>query len=146
MWHKTMWSTALLAVCFLVNVETNEAVAAQDAKKLTDLTCTEGQTVGFDGSDWVCVDFPSGVTGLQRIQANSPLDHVATKQIDAVCPVGKKVVGGGYLFFFGGPTVPIRTNAPLLDLSAWRVSATNTDGTDWSVSAVAICADDAEQP
>jgi hypothetical protein len=144
--HKTIWSTALLAVCFLVNVETNEAVAAQNAKKLTDLTCTEGQTVAFDGSEWVCADFPSGVTGLQRIQVNSPLNTVATKQIDAVCPVGKKVVGGGHLFFFGGPTVPIRSSAPLLGLIGWRVTGTNTENTPWSVSAVAICADDAEQP
>ena len=139
-----IWSTALLAVCFLANVATNEAVAEAKAKQLTDLSCTAGQTVGFDGLDWVCVDFPDGVTGLERIQENSPLDTVATKQIDAVCPIGKKVVGGGHLFFFGGPTVPIRTNAPLLDLSAWRVTGTNTGGTAWSVSAVAICADAAE--
>lgn len=79
--------------------------------------------------------------GLVRVQQNSPLDTVATKQVDAVCPDEKKVVGGGYLFFLGGPTVPIRTNAPLQDLSGWRVSATNRDNTAWSVSAVAICAD-----
>ena len=141
MWNTAKWSSAILAACFLVSIETNEAVSAPKAKKLTDLTCTEGQTVGFDGSDWVCVDFPSGIVGVERIQVNSPLDTVATKQIDALCPLGKSVIGGGYLFFFGGPTVPIRTNAPLLDLSAWRVSATNTEGTAWSVSAVAICAD-----
>ena len=144
MWNKITWSTALLAMCLLVNVERNEAGAAQKAKKLTDLTCMAGETVAFDGSDWVCVDFAPGATGLERIQANSPSDTIATKQIDAECPVGKKVVGGGYLFFFGGPTVPIRTNAPLLDLSAWRVTGTNTEGTAWSVSAVAICADVAE--
>jgi len=79
--------------------------------------------------------------GLVRVQENSPLDTVATKQVDAICPDEKKVVGGGYLFFFGGPTVPIRTNSPLLDLSGWRVSATNRENTEWSVSAVAICAD-----
>lgn len=69
------------------------------------------------------------------------MDSVATKQVDAICPSGKKVIGGGYLFFYGGPTVPIRTNAPLLDLSAWRVSGTNYKNTEWSVSALAICAD-----
>ena len=84
------------------------------------------------------------VSGLVRIQENSPKNTVATKQVDAICPSGKNVLGGGYLFFYGGPTVPIRTNAPLLDLSGWRVSGTNTDNTEWSVSAIAICADAAE--
>ena len=84
------------------------------------------------------------VSGLERVQANSPFDSVATKEVDAVCPEGKKVVGGGYLFFFGGPTVPIRTNAPTLDLSSWKVSGTNFENTDWSVSAIAICANAAE--
>lgn len=76
-----------------------------------------------------------------RIQADSPFDFVATKQIQADCPPGKKVVGGGYTFFLGGPTVPIRTNLPTLDLGAWLVSGTNFENTDWSVSAIAICAD-----
>ena len=141
MWNKITGIVAVSALGFVMSGQGNKAVAAQKAKKLTDLTCTAGQTVAFDGSDWVCADFPSGVTGLQRVQANSPLNTIATKQIDAVCPLGKQVVGGGYLFFFGGPTVPIRTNAPLLDLNAWRVSGTNTENTAWSVSAVAICAD-----
>ncbi len=81
------------------------------------------------------------VTGLERVQADSPSDSVATKTVQADCPDGKKVVGGGYLFFFGGPTVPIRINVPTLDLRSWLVSATNLDGSDWSVSAIAICAD-----
>jgi hypothetical protein len=76
-----------------------------------------------------------------RIQEDSPFDFVATKEVRAECPAGKKVLGGGYLFFFGGPTVPIRDNAPTLDLTSWLVSGTNFEGTDWSVSAIAICAD-----
>ena len=90
-----------------------------------------------------CIIILSGcpISGLVRVQENSPKNSVATKQVDAICPSGKKVIGGGYLFFYGGPTVPIRTNAPLLDLSGWRVSGTNTKNTEWSVSAIAICAD-----
>lgn len=83
---------------------------------------------------------PAGPLGLERIQADSPFNFVATKEVAAVCPEGKKVIGGGYLFFYGGPTVPIRTNVPTLDLSAWLVSGTNFENTEWSVSAVAICA------
>jgi hypothetical protein len=50
-------------------------------------------------------------------------------------------VGGGYIYFFGGPTVPLRENLPSLDLTAWFVGGTNFDNTQWSVSAIAICAD-----
>jgi hypothetical protein len=84
---------------------------------------------------------PPGLSGLERVQENSPFDFVATKQVIALCPAGKMVVGGGYLFFFGGPTVPIRTNVPVLDLNAWLVSGTNFGGEDWGVSAIAICAE-----
>jgi hypothetical protein len=86
------------------------------------------------------VQGPAGISGLERVQENSPFDAVATKQVRAYCPTGKKVVGGGYLFFFGGPTVPIRTNAPTLDLDSWLVSGTNFENTPWSVTAIAICA------
>jgi hypothetical protein len=81
-----------------------------------------------------------GVSRRSSGQENSPLDFVATKQVRAYCPAGKKVVGGGYVFFFGGPTVPIRTNLPSVTLDSWIVSGTNFEGTDWSVSAIAICA------
>jgi len=116
------------------------------SKQLTDLTCTAGQTNFFDGTFWACVDFPVGATGLQRIQADFPpnagqLSTIATQEVSAACPSGKKVVGGGYLFFFGGPTVPIRTNAPTLTLNAWLVSGTNPANTPWRLSAIAICTD-----
>jgi len=78
---------------------------------------------------------------MVRVQENSPKNTIATKEVKAMCPEGKKVTGGGYLFFYGGPTVPIRTNAPLLDLSGWLVSGTNMKNTEWSVSAIAVCAD-----
>jgi hypothetical protein len=104
----------------------------QDLAKVIDALC--------GGNVDTCQAGGAGVTGLERVQANSPFNFVATKQIQADCPPGKKVVGGGYLFFFGGPTVPIRTNAPTLDLGSWLVSGTNFDGSDWSVSAIAICA------
>jgi len=51
------------------------------------------------------------------------------------------VVGGGYLHFYGGPTITPRINAPTISLTQWHVSGTNTDNTPWSISAIAICAD-----
>jgi hypothetical protein len=82
---------------------------------------------------------PGPITGLVRVQADAPFDATATKEVHADCPSGKKVVGGGFIYFFGGPTVPLRENLPNLDLNSWFVSGTNLAGTSWSVSAVAIC-------
>ena len=64
----------------------------------------------------------------------------ATKQVFAPCPAGTQILGGGYTFFFGGPTVPIRTNLPSVDFDGWYVGGTNEENTPWSVSAIAICA------
>jgi hypothetical protein len=140
--RKRLIESLAVVVCLVGLGQGSSAVAA--VKKLTDLTCTAEQTVFFDGTFWACVDF--GVTGLQRIQADFPpndgqLSTIATQQVSAACPSGKKVVGGGYLFFYGGPTVPIRTNAPTVPLNAWLVSGTNPDNTPWRLSAIAICAD-----
>jgi collagen triple helix repeat protein len=85
---------------------------------------------------------PSGpISGLERVQVNAPFDTTATKEVQADCPAGKKIVGGGYTYFFGGPAVPLDTNLPTLDLGSWMVSGTNFANTQWSVSAIAICAD-----
>jgi len=89
---------------------------------------------------------PSGpISGLVRVQANSEgtneLNAIATQTATAQCPAGKMVVGGGYLHFFGGPTITPRENTPTLDLTEWIVSGTNPNNTPWSISAIAICAD-----
>ena len=82
----------------------------------------------------------SGVSGLVRVQVDSPFDDVATKEVFAECPAGTRILGGGYTFFFGGPTVPLRTNLPSVEFDGWYVSGTNEDGAPWSVSAIAMCA------
>jgi collagen triple helix repeat protein len=82
----------------------------------------------------------SGLTGLIRVQVDSPFDDVATKEVFAQCPAGTQVLGGGYTFFLGGPTVLLRSNLPSVDLDGWYVSGTNDDNTPWSVTAVAMCA------
>jgi hypothetical protein len=81
-----------------------------------------------------------GVTGLVRVQVDSPYDDVATKEVFAPCPTGTHVLGGGYTFFLGGPTVTLRQNLPSVDADGWLVSGTNDEGTPWSVSAIAMCA------
>ena len=134
----------VLAVCCVALVQAVQVFAASQAKKLSDLTCAFDDTVRFDGIFWNCTPMPkTGITGLVRVQAQSAEENnfVATKEVDAVCPSGKKVLGGGYGYLFGGDTVTPRLNGPLLDLSAWRVSGTNTEGTSWRLTAFAICAD-----
>ena len=89
---------------------------------------------------------PSGpISGLERIQADSDgvsgLHGTPTQTATANCPTGKMVVGGGYVHFYGGPTITPRDNLPTLNLTSWMVSGTNLEGGDWSISAVAICAD-----
>jgi hypothetical protein len=139
----TILGVAALAVCLIWIGPRTQVLAQSSAKKIVNLVCAAGQTVIFDGVNWMCIDFPpgTGLSGLERVQVDSPLDFVATKEVRAECPADKKVLGGGYLFLFGGPTVPIRTNIPAIDLDSWVVSGTNLNGEDWSVSAVAICAD-----
>ena len=143
--NTVKWSIGVLAVCLIALGQGSHATAGSKAKQLTDLSCTAGQTVAFDGAEWVCADFPAGATGLQRIQVNSDssLDAVATKEVTATCPVGKKVVGGGHLLsFFGGATnVPLRNSVPTIDLRSWTVSGTNFDNTPWGLTAIAICAE-----
>jgi hypothetical protein len=112
------------------------------------LNCTAGQTIVFNGTTWGCADFPTGagLTGLERVQADFPansgdLSTIATQEVFAECPPGKKVVGGGYLHFFGGDTGTIRTNVPTIDGDGWIVDGTNFLGNPWRLSAVAMCAD-----
>ena len=54
----------------------------------------------------------SGLTGLVRVQVDSAFDDVSTKEVFAECPAGTRVLGGGYTFFNGGPTVLLRQNLP----------------------------------
>jgi hypothetical protein len=58
-----IWSIAMLAVCLIGLGQGSQAVAANKTKNLSDLTCTAGQTIIFDGTFWVCVDFPAGGEG-----------------------------------------------------------------------------------
>jgi hypothetical protein len=88
----------------------------------------------------------SGLSGVVRIQVDSAFDDVATKEVFAACPIGTRVLGGGYFFAFGGPTVPMRENLPSLDLDGWFVGGTNEANTPWSVSAVAVCAPVSSNP
>ena len=80
------------------------------------------------------------ISGLERVK-RTPRLTPSRRRKSTPTVRSEKIVGGGYTYFFGGPTVPLRDNLPTLDLGSWLVSGTNFDNTQWSVSAIAICAD-----
>jgi|GEM_PF-4319038 len=58
-------------------------------------------------------------------------------QVDATCPAGEVVIGGGHFVSTGGAFV--RQNFPL-DAATWRVNVLNTAGFDINLEAYALCA------
>jgi len=64
----------------------------------------------------------------------------ATFQLDAGCPAGKKVVGGGHNWTNGLTDVWIWQSAALDDASGWRLRG-NVDraGSPSTITAFAIC-------
>ena len=89
-----------------------------------------------------------GVYGLVRVPAEfSGVGGPDPRTIDALCPEGTSVIGGGGSIFSTSPQwIPWETviveNLPLLDMSGWRVSARKPSVTyPWTVRAYAICAE-----
>ena len=119
---------AVSAVCLgFAPVCLSIAAAAPKVKKLTDLTCVAGQTVGFDGTNWECVNLPTGVlSGLEIRFAGVTLP--ADGKFRATCPEGKSVVGFGYdATSVAVPTIRLNRpaiNAPQMD---WVFQATPGD-------------------
>jgi hypothetical protein len=142
--RKNVIAGIAVAAVYLIGAG-SDAMAAPPVLKLV---CLTGQTIAFDGTNWVCADFPTGagLTGLERVQTDFPandgsLSTVATQEVFAACPEGKVVVGGGYMHFYGGSTGTIRDNVPTIENDGWYVNGTNFDGEPWLLSAVALCAD-----
>jgi hypothetical protein len=82
---------------------------------------------------------------LQRVEASSSLDSTTPKEATATCPAAKLVVGSGADIFFG--QIPTGTQTVVRDIvpSATNVTVQAAEiaggtGSDWSVSAYAICA------
>jgi hypothetical protein len=83
---------------------------------------------------------------VQVVVATSGLDSNTSKVVTAVCPAGKKVLGGGGLTSGGGPHVLMTELRPISQGSGnvFNVIAIeDTVGTPqpWSVQAFAFCAD-----
>lgn len=85
---------------------------------------------------------PPGITGLERKDAVSPTNSI-NKIISAVCPTGKRVIGGGARVLGGGiADVTIIDSFPDSDGTKWNAAARESDATQgmWSLTAYALCA------
>lgn len=90
-----------------------------------------------------------GLSGVERVADTSAFTSATTRIANAVCPVGKTVIGGGTEVFPSladanrdvAPIV-IKQSEPDLNLSSWFVSASETSAyaSNWDVTAFAICA------
>lgn len=85
-----------------------------------------------------------GVSGIERVIALSANDSTSPKIVDATCPAGKKVIGGGHqLGGAGAPNILTHYSWAWDDLGKWRAYARWPSGVfpqNWQLVAVAVCA------
>ena len=87
-------------------------------------------TNGTNGTD--------GVSGYERVPTASANSSANTKTQTATCPVGKKVVGGGYSASVN--VMNVNSNNPTSD-TVWSVTATENESGNptWILTAYAVC-------
>lgn len=87
---------------------------------------------------------PPGLSGVQRVMNFSANDSTSPKTVDAVCPAGKKVIGGGHQLGGAGATnVVTHYSWAWDDLGRWRAYATWPTGVfpqSWQLVSIAVCA------
>ncbi|MDH5333777.1 MAG: hypothetical protein OEW65_07840 [Thermoleophilia bacterium] len=85
-----------------------------------------------------------GLSGAQYVMNATSNAWSSQKIVDAVCPAGKKVVGGGFTTDGTGEKyAKVTYSAPWQDLTYWRVIARWQDGVfpqGWQLVAYAVCA------
>lgn len=87
---------------------------------------------------------PQGVAGLSQVTvvtAESASDSDGSKFVDAHCPAGKRIIGGGATLVGAYGDIALDENTPL-NATTWRAMGfeVNATGANWSVRAHAICA------
>jgi hypothetical protein len=82
-----------------------------------------------------------GLSAVTTVVAESASDSSNGKVVDAHCPAGKRVVGGGAALIGEGGKLAIDEDLPL-NSTTWRATAFEVVATagNWSVRAYAICA------
>ena len=82
------------------------------------------------------------MSGLQLVSASSAVDSNQVHSVIAVCPSGKKVVGGGAQVTSAGPFALTGSAPNSSSLSGWFAAARETAAVtgSWGVIASALCA------
>ena len=82
-----------------------------------------------------------GLSGVVTVMSQSASDSTGEKVIDAQCPAGKRIVGGGAGLFGASGSVSLDENWSVND-TTWRArgAEVNATGSNWYVRAYAICA------
>ena len=73
-----------------------------------------------------------GLAGLEIVQAESASNSETVRQINASCPAGKKVVGGGGHVWGAGGDIALDESYPM-SATTWRATAyeVNAPAADW---------------
>jgi hypothetical protein len=82
-----------------------------------------------------------GLSGLEIVTASSASDSSGSKFVEASCPGGKQLVGGGARIVGAGGSVALDESYPLTS-TKWRAYAyeVNATAVSWRVDTFAICA------
>jgi hypothetical protein len=86
---------------------------------------------------------PPGLSGVERRDVISATNSTNTKTLSAVCPTGKRVIGGGARVTGSGVAdVTINESFPDSDGTKWNAVARESDPTlgSWALTAYALCA------
>ena len=85
---------------------------------------------------------PPGLSALEPVYATSASNTNNTKTLTAVCPTGKRAVGGGAATNPTNATDVAITSSYLTNSTTWTAAAAELDVTagSWSLNAVVICA------
>ena len=97
--------------------------------------CTGSKHVEFS---WSSQPEPGGLAGVEIVRMNALIPPGLQTTVNAVCPPGKVVTGGGFVHGSAHSMHVIHSYPAAAD--TWRVSLINDNTVDLSAAAFAVCA------
>lgn len=87
---------------------------------------------------------PPGLAGIQQVTATSPTNTTNPKSVQALCPAGKRVLGGGHALSNAAKSAgTIAESAPMTTVAGWEARAQWPSGVfpqNWTLVSYAVCA------
>ena len=86
---------------------------------------------------------PPGLSGYQIVTAETPSDSATSKGATAVCPTGKRAIGGGgEIVSPQPPQAALQGTVPLASGTGWQAWGVETSATtaNWMIRTWAVCA------